>query len=92
MHAELRLTGIDPGSQEDSPSHRRLVCLIEDGGKLAIWGRDHNTKNIDAVRAAGFPCVVSAVWRAPEPWAVKQYGHTRWLEEHEVLSVLEGPR
>ena len=77
MNAELRLTGVDPGSQEDRPSHRRLVCLIEGGGKLAIWGRDGNTKNIDAVRAAGFPCVVSAVWCAHEPRAAPPLSRIR---------------
>jgi superfamily I DNA/RNA helicase len=91
INGGLRLTGVDPGSQDDRMSHRRLVCLIDGGGKLAIWGRDGNARNIDAVREAGFPCLVSGVWRDPEPWAVK-YGHTHWLEESGVLTVTNDRR
>jgi superfamily I DNA/RNA helicase len=85
---KLRLLGVDPGSQDNRTSNRRLVCLIDGGGKLAIWGRDGNTRNIDAVRAAGFPCVVSCVVRNPEPWAAR-FGHTHWLEENNHLQVIE---
>lgn len=89
--SSLRLTGVDPGSDRDQPKHRRLVCLIDGGGKLAIWGKDSNTVNIDAVSAAGFPCVVSGTWRAPEAWALK-LGHTHWLPETETIQVTKEPR
>lgn len=85
---EFRLTAIDPGSTDDHPKHRRLVCLIEGGGKLVIWGRDGNTKHIDDVLQAAFPCVVSCDWIEPPAWARQQYGHTHWLEENAFMRVL----
>ena len=87
---EFVLAGINE-ALSNSGFNRRMVCEVSDGGKIAIWGRDGNTKNIDAVHKAGFPCVVSGAWRDPEPWAVK-FGHTHWLKENEVLSVIPEPR
>lgn len=87
---EMILTGID---QEvfDDPKHYRLVCFIEGGGKLAVWGRNGNTANVAAVRDwienHGFPLTVSCVWTDPMPWAEK-YGHTHWLEENSVIKRL----
>ena len=55
------LVGYDEGGSrqtEGAAGTKRLVCNIEGGGKLAIWGREGNTVNIDAVLGAGRPCVV----------------------------------
>lgn len=47
--SELILTGIDD-ERRDDPKHQRLVCTITGGGKLAVWGRNGNTANIEQVR------------------------------------------
>jgi hypothetical protein len=85
---ELILTAIDD-FRDDDPKHYRLVCFLKDGGKLAIWGRNGNTANVDLVREwinqFGFPLTVSCVWNPPQPWAEHNYGHTHWLEENDVI-------
>jgi hypothetical protein len=87
---ELVLIGVDDESKDD-PRHYRLVCAIEGGGKLAVWGRDGNMSNIAKVREwidqFGFPLRVSCVWIEAESWA-KKYGHTHWLAENDVIKRL----
>ena len=85
---EFRLTGIDPGSTDDNPEHRRLVCLVEGGGKLVVWGREGQTEHIQAVTGSGFPCVVSCDWIEPPEWAREKYGHTQWVPERNYFRVL----
>ena len=85
---EFVLTGVDPGSGDGAPANRRLVCLLEGDGKFAIWGRDGNTKHIDMVQAAGFPCTISCDWREVPAWAHEKYGHPHWLEENAYMKVL----
>jgi hypothetical protein len=65
----------------------RLVCLIEGGGKLAVWGEVGSRENIDKVQAAGMPCEVECDCIPPEQWAM-QYGHTYWVPQGHKLRVL----
>ena len=81
------LVGFDEGGEkEGAEGAKRLVCNIEGGGKLAIWGRDRNRANLDAVLAAGLPCVVRCACVEPEAWAAK-YGHTHWVPQHVRLEA-----
>ena len=78
------LVGYDEGDSQDTEGAkgvRRLVCNIEGGGKLAIWGRERNRANLDAVLAAGLPCVVRCATVEPQPWAAEKYGHTHWVPQ-----------
>ncbi len=52
------LISYDEGGVRETRGAKRLVCNIEGGGKLAIWGDERNSANLDAVLAAGLPCVV----------------------------------
>ncbi len=81
------LTGVDPGSGDGTPGHRRLICLLKDGGKLAVWGRDGDTAHIDAITKVGFPCTVGCVTSDVPAWAEK-HGHTHWLEEKAKMRLL----
>lgn len=87
--SDLELIRVDQEVYDD-PKHYRLVCFIKGAGKLAIWGRDGNTGNVDQVRAwiisAGFPIRLRAEWRPPAPWSAK-YGHTHWLEEGQEVQL-----
>jgi hypothetical protein len=85
----FRLIALDEGGvrQSRENDNLRLVCLIEGGGKLAVWGRDESRDNIDKVRSAGMPCAVECECIAPEQWAVK-YGHTYWVPQGASLRVL----
>ena len=80
---QLVLTGIDQESYDD-PKHYRLVCFIEGGGKLAIWGRHGETANVDTIRnwirLFGLPLALSGRWTTPQAWS-ERHGHTHWLEE-----------
>jgi hypothetical protein len=54
----FRLIQIDQGGVRESKGGKRLVCLIDSGGKLAIWGQEsptRNMRNIEMVLAAGVP-------------------------------------
>ena len=86
---KFRLTGLDEGGvrQSRENDNLRLVCLVEGGGKLAIWGRHDSRQNIDRVRKAGMPCDVECGCIDPESWALG-YGHTKWVPEGSTLRVL----
>lgn len=85
----FKLIGLDEGGVRQSEGNRnlRLVCLIEGGGKLAVWGSVGSRENIDRVKAAGMPCDVECDCIPPEPWAVK-YGHTYCVPQGNNLRVL----
>ena len=92
-HDTFRLIDFDEaGPQESDEGRHRLVCKIEGGGKLAIWGSRENTVNIDAVVEAGVPCIVRCEWQAPRDWAVAKYEHTHWVPEDASLGIFRSRR
>ena len=45
----FRLVELDEGVVRGTPNRRRLVCNIDGGGKLVIWGREgSNDATVDA--------------------------------------------
>lgn len=84
----FRLVGLDEGGVAGSPDNRRLVCNIDSGGKLAIWGKDGARRNIDTVLRAGVPCTVECQWREPNPVHADKFGHTHWVREDLELKVV----
>ncbi len=84
----FRLTGLDEGGvrQSRENDNLRLVCLIEGGGKLAVWGRSNSRENIDRVQSS-VPCSVECECIEPETWALR-YGHTKWVPQGSTLRVL----
>lgn len=84
----FRLVAFDEGGVMGTTQNRRLVCLIESGGKLAIWGKDSARRNIDAVLAAGLPCTVECSWREPNPIQAARFGHTQWVREDLDLKII----
>jgi len=87
--AVFNLVGFEEGGvmQSQGSDNLRLVCLIEGGGKLAVWGRTGERKNIDRVLGAGMPCQVECETIAPSAWAI-QKGHSCWVPEGRILKVL----
>lgn len=76
------------GEQVGRPKgDHRLVCNIEGGGKIAIWGKESRS-NIKAVLNAGIPCTVECDTIPPKKCFEQQYGHTHWVPEHHHLRVL----
>jgi hypothetical protein len=86
---KFKLIGFDEGGvrQSREGENLRLVCLIEGGGKLAVWGSIGSSENINNVQAAGMPCEVECECIAPEQWA-SRYGHTHWVPQGSKLRVL----
>ena len=87
----FRLIGFDEGEDKIGPrGDHRLVCNVEGGGKIAIWGSKHSRSNIQSVLKADLPCDIECEYRLPEkPWE-KKYGHTHWVPEYCRLQVLKG--
>jgi hypothetical protein len=86
----FHLVGLDEDGVKGKSEKRRLVCVIESGGKLAIWGQElpsRNMRNIDSVLKTGMPLTVECEYREPEDWA-KKYGHTHWVAQDFDLRVL----
>ena len=75
------------GDRIGRDGRRRLVCNIEGGGKIVIWGSERAHGNIDAVLRAGLPCKIECDHHEPAPWA-ERYGHTHWVAEDSRLEVL----
>jgi hypothetical protein len=65
----------------------RLVCLMDSGGKLAIWGSDENRRNIDLVLKKGMPCTVECEYIEPGEWGLV-YGHSYWVPENRLLQIV----
>lgn len=68
--------------------NRYFACRTKDGDKVAFWGSNANTRNIDLVEAAGFPCTVNCQWRPPKAWAQDKFGHTHWVPENAELEIV----
>ena len=84
----FRLITFDEGGVNGTPENLRLVCRIQGGGKLAIWGKAGSRRNIDAVLSAGLPCTVECEWREPNPIQAQRFGHTQWVREDLDLKVV----
>ncbi len=86
---KLNLVGLDETGvkQSHGKPNLRLVCLIEGGGKLAVWGSPNSRKNIDTILKHGMPCSVDCTPIQPEQWAMS-YGHTYWLPEDGGIAIL----
>lgn len=84
----FHLICLDEGGVQKTGNAYRLVCQIENAGKLAIWGDEDNMANIDKVLKAGFPCTVKCQWRPPKDWG-RKHGHTRWVPEYGSVEVLQ---
>lgn len=82
------LMAFDEGGEKVGPSGQlRLVCRIEGGGKLAIWGSAGQRQNIDAVLRTGLPCTVECEFSDPSAWG-QDFGHTHWVPQNTCLTVL----
>jgi hypothetical protein len=84
----FNVTEIEQGGVHESKGNLRLVCLIEGGGKLAVWGSAATRKNIDTVQCATMPCNIECDWIPPSDWANKKFGHTHWVPEGNILRIL----
>jgi hypothetical protein len=87
--ATFRLIGFDEGGVRGTPDSLRLVCLLEGSGKLAIWGKANNSKNIEKVVAVALPCSVECEYRPPATVQAERFGHTHWVREDFNLRVLK---
>ena len=89
---QFRLIAFDElGGVRRTPECLRLVCLMESGGKLAIWGSDENRRNIDVVLKKGLPCTVECEYIEPAEWGLV-FGHTHWVPEDRPLWIADsGP-
>ena len=88
----FRLVALDePSGAQRTSESLRLVCLMDSGGKLAIWRSDENRSNIDLVLKKGMPCTVECEYIEPAAWALV-YGHTHWVPESRSLRIVSsGP-
>jgi len=82
------ITGFDEGGVRGPASNLRLVCLIEGGGKLAIWGSHDVSNNIDKVINAGPQCSIDCEFQPPGDVQARKYGHTHWVHQTFSLAVL----
>lgn len=87
MLGTFRIVGFDEDGVQGPPNHLRLVCLIEGGGKLAIWGREGASGNIEKVLQAGPRCTVDREYGKPGAIQAEKHGHTHWVGPHHKLQV-----
>lgn len=68
------------GSGKGVTVPRGWCATLRVAGRSRSGARKGNRTNIEAVLAAGLPCVVRCACVDPEAWAMK-YGHTHWVPE-----------
>jgi hypothetical protein len=86
--AIFQIAGFDEGGVRGTASNLRLVCLLDGGGKLAIWGRQGASGNIDEVVNAGPRCSVDCEFQPPGEIQARKYGHTHWVHQTFSLAVV----
>lgn len=86
----FKILGIDEGGVKQSQGNLRIVCRIDGGGKLAVWGIVDSPENIEKLRGATMPCEIECDCVAPQAWAVT-HGHTHWVPPGYKLQVY-GPK
>ena len=85
---QFRLIVFDElGGVQRTTESLRLICQLDSGGKLAIWGSDENRQNIDLVLKKGMPCTVECEYIEPAEWGLV-YGHSHWVPEHFSLRIV----
>ena len=63
------LIDFDESEEQTGPmGDHRLVCNVEGGGKIVIWGSDHSRRNIETVLEADLPCKIECDYRLPKWW------------------------
>ena len=88
MGTEFRITAIESDSDNRPPYDTRLVCVADDEQKrLVIWGQEDQMANVEAVRRATLPCVVSCDWKEPPEFA-RARGEVAWVHPTDYLRVL----
>ena len=90
MNGTFTIIGFDEDGVRENEGKLRLVCNIEDDGKLALWGREQDRHNIDAVLNAGLPCTIECEYSAPASWASTKFKHTHWVAPETRIEVLSG--
>lgn len=85
----FRVVSFDQDGVMGTPDHLRLVCEIEGGGKVVLWGKDVSRSNIDTVLGAGLPCTIECDYRPPNPDLAEKFGHTHSVPEDARLQVIE---
>ena len=83
----FKLIELDEGGVRGK-DNLRLVCLIEGGGKLAIWGSIRDQRNINIVQSAGMPCDIECDCIPSKQEWKDNYRHTYWVPEKNSLRVL----
>ena len=88
MNGTFTIISFDENGVRENEGKLRLVCNIEDDGKLALWGHEQNRHNIDAILNAGLPCRIECEYSEPAPWASTKFNHTHWVTTQARLEVL----
>jgi hypothetical protein len=88
MNGTFRLVRFDEGGPVETDRSIRLVCVTEEGTKVAIWGASGIRHNIDEVLRAGLPCTIRCEYRTPETWARNDYEHSYWVPQHASLEIV----
>jgi hypothetical protein len=86
----FRLTSREDDWSHDRPGNRRLVCLTDDGRKVAIMGTEDERENMNRVAAVGFPCEIACERSEPKEWQRRVRGYTDVVHARAALRVL-GP-
>ena len=78
----------DEGGRMTGPTGtHRLVCVADSGGKVVIFGRGSELKNINAVLETGLPCIVRCETHPVSRTAYRRWGFTHWVWEYNMLEA-----
>lgn len=78
----------DEGGVRGTPENQRLVCVLDGGGKLAIWGSETDSRNVDLVAGLTPPFRIQCDFQPPGGPQARTFGHTHWVKEGSFLQVL----
>jgi hypothetical protein len=83
----LTLIGIDSDAEGTRPYPIRLVCSVDGGDKLVVWGHDQARHNVDAIRRANFPCTVLCMTTTPPQQLPHVPTAVAWVHPNDFLTI-----
>ena len=81
------LTGIESDAEGTRPYPIRMICAIEGGHQLVVWGHPQEEHNVEVLREATFPCTILCVATTP-PQLPHVPEAVAWVHPNHVLKIL----
>jgi hypothetical protein len=82
------LVGIESDTDTARPYPARVVCSIDQGGRLIVWGHPELMQNVQTIRRATFPCTVLCLSTPPPQQLSHVPESVAWVHPNHSLIIV----